>query len=188
MSIEALQLYKEKLQPGRCSIFCWSLLILIALPIAFVFQGQFLTQIPFFFPSETQPANCRNHLRGFYLSPLGFSSPTLSFPLISSSTSVLGSHLCVISQLHILISILRQLPVCHISPQNLFYSYYHLISFGSQISSCPFILSFPSYVPNPPFFPLLAPIHDLFAYSVLVLAPVELSASFFSDESICCCM
>lgn len=70
MSFEALQLYKVKLQPGRHSIFCWALHILIVLPITYMFsQSQFLTQIPFFFPSETQPANFRNHLRGFLPKP-----------------------------------------------------------------------------------------------------------------------
>lgn len=66
MFFEALQMYKVKLQPVRCSIFCWALLILIILLITFMFsQGQFSTQIPLFFPSKTQPANCRNYLRGF---------------------------------------------------------------------------------------------------------------------------
>lgn len=66
MSFEALQSYKVKLQLGRYSIFCWALLILIILPITFMFsQSHFLTQIPFFLPSETQPANCRNRIGGF---------------------------------------------------------------------------------------------------------------------------
>lgn len=65
MSFEALCsctiLHKVKLQPRRCSFICWYLLLLILLPITFMLsQCQFLTQI--FPPTETQPANCRNHL------------------------------------------------------------------------------------------------------------------------------
>ena len=143
--------------PGRRSPLLSVPSSLDLLAISFMLsQWQFLSQISFFFPSETQPANCRNHLSGFKLSPLAFSSPILPFPLISSSTSLLGFHLRVITQFHILISTLRRCQFSHTPPQNPSYSYSPLLPFfplvPTQLLPCLFIPSFHSSVPNPLFY------------------------------------
>lgn len=149
-----------KLHPGRCSFFCWSLL-LIFLPIPFMLpQWQFLMQIPFLFPSKTQTANCRNYLSSFNLSPLGFSSPILTFLLISSSTSLPGFPLCVIPQFHTLIFSLRQHQFSHTPPQNLSYSH------------SPLLLSFP-LIPRLN----LAPSSPVSTHLFLILFSISLSDS-----------